>query len=171
MQHIDLKERIIIWVAFDFPDLPYPDFGLLNILREWKDGTSLLRRTSYQSGAPWCTEPPLGSLPRATALYSMPVTSRRENITPHTYQWLPTQVSQTSAWVLSHKNVAAEMLLVPIYTSVSELAVVSNALLIMLRHKTCSFISVNNRLWPACVAWHKADYFCTKEKNRRGSVP
>lgn len=45
MQHIDLKERIIIWVAFDFPDLPCPDFGLLNILRNGRTG---FRR----SGAP-----------------------------------------------------------------------------------------------------------------------
>lgn len=67
---------------------------------EWKDGISLLRRTSYQSGAPWCTEPPLGSLPRATALYSMPVPSRRGNTTPRTYQWLLTQVSQTSTVVV-----------------------------------------------------------------------
>lgn len=38
MQHIDTRERIIIWVAFDFPDLPYPDFGLLNILRNGRTG-------------------------------------------------------------------------------------------------------------------------------------
>lgn len=71
---------------------------------EWKDGISLLRRTSYQSGAPWCTEPPLGSLPRATALCSTPVTSRRGNTTLRTYQWLPTQVSETICWVFCHTS-------------------------------------------------------------------
>lgn len=104
MHHIDLKRRIIIWAAFDFPELSYPDFGLLSILREWKDGISLLRRTSSQSGAPWCTEPPLGSLPRATALCSTPATSRRGNTTPRTYQWLPTQVSQTSTGGVAAKQ-------------------------------------------------------------------
>lgn len=99
MQHTDLKEGIIIWVAFDFPDIPYPDFGLLQHSPEWRDGISRLRRTSCRSGAPWCTEPPRGSLPRATALSSTPVTSRRGNITPRTYRWLPTQVSQTPRYV------------------------------------------------------------------------
>lgn len=119
---------------------------------EWKDGISLLRRTSYQSGAPWCTEPPLGSLPRATALYSMPVTSRRGNTTPRTYQWLPTQVSKTIYWgfvteVCSNWSV----FLYHQQLSVSILAVVSNAPLKPLRYKVCAFISMNNRLWPACV--------------------
>lgn len=80
-----------IW--FSWPALS--GFRITKHSSEWKDGISLLRRTSFLSGAPWCTEPPLGSLPRATALCSMPATSRRGNTTPHTYQWLPTQVSQT----------------------------------------------------------------------------
>lgn len=91
-----------------FPDLS--GFGIT--FSAWKDGISLLRRISCRSAAPWCTEPPLGSLPRATAPCSMPVTSRRGNITPRTYQWLPTQVSQSSAmWCLSQRNAAGEMLI------------------------------------------------------------
>lgn len=106
MQHIDLEERINIWVAFDFPD--FSGFGI--ILSAWKDGISLLRRISCRSAAPWCTEPPLGSLPRATAPCSMPVTSRRGNITPRTYQWLPTQVSQSSPMCcLLQRNAAGQM--------------------------------------------------------------
>lgn len=100
-QHIDLsKKGIIIWVAFDFSDLPYPELGLFQHSSEWKDGISPLRRTSCQSGAPWCTEPPLGSLPRAIALCSMPVTSRRGNTIPLTYRWLLTQVSASSTALL-----------------------------------------------------------------------
>lgn len=38
MQYIDLQERIIIWVAFDFPGLHFPDFGLLRILRDGRTG-------------------------------------------------------------------------------------------------------------------------------------
>lgn len=106
------KDYYMGYIWFSWPTLS--GFRITQHSSEWKDGISLLRRTSYQSGAPWCTEPPLGSLPRATALYSMPVTSRRENITPRTYQWLPTQVSQTyPTLVLSHKNVADEMLFIP----------------------------------------------------------
>lgn len=100
-----------IW--FSWPALS--GFRITKHSSEWKDGISLLRRTSYQSGAPWCTEPLLGSLPRATALYSMPVTSRRGNTTPRTYQWLPTQVSETSTGVWSHRNAATEILLFCIY--------------------------------------------------------
>lgn len=110
MQHIDTKERIIIWAAFDFPDLS--GFRITTHSSEWKDGISLLRRTSFQSGAPWCTEPLLGSLPRPTTLCSMPVTSRRGNTTPHTYRWLPTQVSQTFTRFLFHINVATGMVLI-----------------------------------------------------------
>lgn len=87
------KDYYMGYIWFSWPTLS--GFRITQHSSEWKDEISLLRRTSYQSGAPWCTEPPLGSLPRATALYSMPVTSRRENITPRTYQWLPTQVSRT----------------------------------------------------------------------------
>lgn len=93
-----------------FPDLS----GFRITFSGWKDGILLLRRISCRSAAPWCTEPPLGSLPRATALCSMPVTSRRGNITPRTYQWLPTQVSQSSTmWCLSQKNAASEMFISP----------------------------------------------------------
>lgn len=132
MQHIDLEERIIIWLAFDFffPDLS--GFGIT--FSAWKDGISRLRRISCRSAAPWCTEPPLGSLPRATAPCSMPVTSRRGNITPRTYQWLPTQVSQRSAlWCLSQRNAAGEMF----------------------NFFSSSFLSLpffqNHRIWRACV--------------------
>lgn len=38
MQHINLEERILIWVAFDFPELPHPDFGLLCLLRNGRTG-------------------------------------------------------------------------------------------------------------------------------------
>lgn len=52
MQHIDLKERIIIWVAFDFPDLPYPDFGLLNILRNGRTGFRCSGAPPIRAGRP-----------------------------------------------------------------------------------------------------------------------
>lgn len=52
MQHIDPKERIIIWVAFDFPDLPYPDFGLLNILRNGRTGFRCSGAPPIRAGRP-----------------------------------------------------------------------------------------------------------------------
>lgn len=52
MQHIDLKERIIIWVAFDFPDLPYPDFGLLDILRNGRTGFRCSGAPPIRAGRP-----------------------------------------------------------------------------------------------------------------------
>ncbi|MEQ2214801.1 hypothetical protein XENOCAPTIV_020488, partial [Xenoophorus captivus] len=102
MQHIDSEGKGLFYgFASDFHDLPRPDFGLLNIPAEWKDGILLLRRTSFRSGAPWCTEPPLGSLPRATAPCSTRVTSHQGSTTRHTYRWLPTQVSRKSTKVLT----------------------------------------------------------------------
>lgn len=52
MQHIDTRERIIIWVAFDFPDLPYPDFGLLNILRNGRTGFRCSGAPPFRAGRP-----------------------------------------------------------------------------------------------------------------------
>lgn len=52
MQHIDLKERIIIWAAFDFPDLPYPEFGLLDILRNGRTGFRCSGAPPIRAGRP-----------------------------------------------------------------------------------------------------------------------
>lgn len=52
MQHIDTKERIIWWVAFDFPDLPYPDFGLFHIPRNGRTGFRCSGPPSFRAGRP-----------------------------------------------------------------------------------------------------------------------
>lgn len=135
-----------IW--FSWPALS--GFRITKHSSEWKDGISLLRRTSFLSGAPWCTEPPLGSLPRATALCSMPATSRRENTTPHTYQWLPTQVSQTYNVCVSPTQQYCFSFFF--------------FFLILLCHKaSCAFISPNTRRCRACI-WSRSKLIIFAQK-------
>ena len=69
-----------IWIAFESPGLP-AGFRIIQHSPGWKGGISLRPHTSYLSGARWYTEPPLGSPPPVTALYSMPAISHQENIT------------------------------------------------------------------------------------------
>lgn len=90
-----IKGIICIWVPETFGASGFY-FGIwdLSLLKPgWKAEISLLRTTSWRSGARWFTAPRLGWRQAATAPCSTPLTSSLGNTTHPTSPWVRTQVS------------------------------------------------------------------------------
>lgn len=165
MQHLDLTARIILWVAFDFPGLPYPDFGLLNILRNGRTGFRCSGAPPIRAGRPGAqsrlSDRSLGpqlcaarrSLPAGEILPLAHTNGSPLRLVKHKRGFCHTNVELLICCWLQQQQ----------HTFISLLSVVSNALVMMLRHKACSFINVS--IWPehVCEVKHNADYFCWKE--------
>lgn len=93
-----IKGIICIWVPETFGASGfYFGFGIYRFSPGWKAEISLLRTTSWRSGARWFTAPRLGWRQAATAPYSTPLTSSRGNTTHPTSPWVRTQVSFESS--------------------------------------------------------------------------
>ena len=112
-----IKGIICIWVPETFGASGFYFFfwiwGFIGSRQWWKAEISLLRTTSWRSGARWCTAPRLGWRRAATAPCSTPLTSSPGNTTHPTSPWLRTQVSspcssflvnEWQVWVYSQKN-------------------------------------------------------------------
>lgn len=146
MQHIDLKERIIIWVAFDFPDLPYPEFGLLDILRNGRTGFRCSGAPPIRAGRPGApsrlSDRSLGpqlctacrSLPAGEILPLAHTNGSSLRLVKHLRWW----------WGLSHKNAASEMFFLLLLVPIAATFICLNCC------KAYAFISVL-RLWLVCV--------------------
>ncbi len=134
MQHIDLKERIIIWVAFDFPDLPYPDFGLLDILRNGRTGFRCSGAPPIRAGRP-------GAPSRLSDRSLGPQLCAARRSLPAGKILPLAHTNGSPLRLVKHLRGFLQLLKFCLFPqrqhlSTSELAVVSYALLIMLRHKS-----------------------------------
>ena len=160
MQHIDLKERIIIWVAFDFPDLPHPEFGLLNIPRNGRTGFRLSGAPPIRAGRPGApsrlSDRSLG--PRlCAARRSLPAG-----------EILPVAHTNGSALrLVQHRRchtMEQQLKCVFFFFGATFIHLYAGCCFQCSPHTAaCASLSVQG-LWPACVLEHKADLFLHKRE-------